>query len=249
MPEGNLEDARILKRNDIKTFVLRIDLLPNLAIDFDALINNLSTFFERIEKREIEGVLLDLSSGQPEMKKTKDFEYVLVSDTRNISMTFSKPQSAFWLQSSAYQDNSTYKEIFDGVMVAFREKYPDIVSKRIGMRFINEFKCSGVKEIKKIFKTKKANIVISLLEEKALSRAIAYLEYNCDGRKTRLQYGIFNKFYPSVINSYDLGLDIDAYFDIQISVTEWAGKISELNHAAYDFFIDTMNEEYLERLK
>ena len=164
-------------------------------------------------------------------------------------MIFSKAQNAFWLETSAYQDNSTYKDIFEEVNRIFLEVWPTAISKRIGMRFINEFKCQTTSEIKRVFKLKKANIVLGILDDTNISRAIAYQEYNTDGRKSRVQYGIANKYYPAVISSFDLVLDIDVYFDTNIPLEEWSVKISDLNHTAYDHFIETMNEKYLLGLK
>ncbi len=90
---------------------------------------------------------------------------------------------------------------------------------------------------------------MGLLDDINISRAIAYQEYNADGNKTRVQYGIANKYYPAVISSYDLVLDIDAYFDTNILLEDWSAKISDLNHTAYSCFIETMNEKYLLGLK
>jgi len=124
-----------------------------------------------------------------------------------------------------------------------------IKSKRIGMRFINEFPCDNIDSIKKVLRLEKAKIVTEMLKDINLSRSLAYTEYNHDGRKARVQYGVSNKFYPSVISKYDLVLDIDVYYDLQMQIDGWASAISEINHAAYDYFTSTINQKYLEAMR
>jgi len=74
-------------------------------------------------------------------------------------------------------------------------------------------------------------------------------EYNNEGMKMRFQYGIPNKFYPSVITVFDLVLDIDSFIESESSVNEWEGIISKLNHAAYGKFVKEINPNYIEDLK
>jgi uncharacterized protein (TIGR04255 family) len=250
MTDEEIKIDRTLKNNSIKNFVLRIDLIPDASFDSDVVINHIINDFDRREKKIINGVKIGFSSdGKPTMEQTVDHEDVLVSDSRKVSLTFSRPQSAFWLGSTFYNDNSIYKKLLQQIQDVVNNRFPNTIAKRIGMRYVNEFTCQSTKEISRIFKTEKASIVRGLLKDNYLSRALAYQEYNCDGRKARVQYGVVNKFYPSLITIYDLILDIDAYYDMPITQNEWVSKVSELNHTAYGFFVEVMNDQYLERLR
>lgn len=88
-----------------------------------------------------------------------------------------------------------------------------------------------------------------MANEPELSRIIGVEEYNNDGYKLRFQYGIPNKFYPSVMTVYDLIMDIDSYIESTSTISEWEQIIVNLNHAAYRKFINEINENYLKELK
>lgn len=192
---------------------------------------------------------IEIKSDGHQLDKIQDCEYVLVSDTNNISVTFSQPQQAFWFETSSYIDNTTYGEIFNKIYIILNEDNESLIAKRIGMRFVNKFQCGSKNDIKKILKHDKSKIIIEMLNDDSLSRVIAYKEYNKDGNKGRVQYGVINKFYPAVISTFDITLDIDVYVDSQIQLNEWISKIGELNHEAYSYFESMINEKFMESLK
>lgn len=245
----DFQNIRTLRNNAIKQFILRIDFGINEIAYLQEIINEMSTFFERTEQRIINGIMFKLNNGNPEAVKSEDFDYVLVSESKGISLTFSKAQNALWFETVNYCDSSVYKELSTRLADVFRKRDSSLIATRIGMRFINEFKCSSISDIKKVFKAKYFNVIKSMLEEEDTSRAIAYIEYNRNSYKLRSQFGITNKYYPSVINNYDTIFDIDSYLDIQVKVCDWDGIIAELNHKAYDEFINKINEKYLGELK
>ncbi len=241
--------SKTLKKNNITKFILKIDLLPESVESFEQGLDSIAQFFDRKEKRILEGFSIDINNGNPTLSKTNDYEYVLVSDSKMISMTFSKLQSAFWFETSNYIDNTKYEDIFKRLHEILQKISTSMKSKRIGMRFINEFPCNEIGNIKKVLRTEDAKVIIELLKDKNLTRALAYKEFNKDGRKARIQYGVANKFYPSVITRYDLILDIDVYYDLQMQIDSWDSIIAELNHAAYDYFTFAINSKYLEAMR
>ena len=85
--------------------------------------------------------------------------------------------------------------------------------------------------------------------KKSISRVISQEEYNFSNSKLRLQYGIPNKFYPGLLNNYDLVLDIDSYLDSRTIVSDWTLVLSDLNHKAYDIFQESISQNLLESLK
>jgi uncharacterized protein (TIGR04255 family) len=89
-----------------------------------------------------------------------------------------------------------------------------------------------------------------MLGEENQSRLIAVEHYNFgDGFKFRLQYGINNDFFPSVIKKYDLVMDLDSYLDDTCNTKEWEEKIKKLNHDAAVIFEKGITQKYLEALK
>jgi uncharacterized protein (TIGR04255 family) len=117
------------------------------------------------------------------------------------------------------------------------------------MRYINSFHCKTPKEIIKVLSKDKAKILSGICQENQLSRMIVQEEYNTENSKLRLQYGVPNKYYPAVMTTYDVLLDIDSYDDSTHPFEEWDEVIKNLNHMAYGAFVKSMNSQYIESLK
>ena len=88
-----------------------------------------------------------------------------------------------------------------------------------------------------------------IASKEKVSRIINQEEYNLDSSKLRVVYGIPNKFYPAILNNFDLLLDIDSIDDTQESIGNWEQVLKNLNHAAYHKFVEFMLPKYLETLK
>jgi uncharacterized protein (TIGR04255 family) len=240
---------RTLTRNAINNFILRIDLIKTDRLEIPHIAAEMSKYFDRTEKRQISNVAINFTKGSSEVTQKESFDYVLSSETKPISITFSEIQNAFWLASNQYKDNSAYKEMMDITINSVKSTCGDVESRRIGLRYINEFKCERQTSINAIYGKRLASLLKSMLVDPSQSRVIGMEEYNKDAYKVRLQYGIPNKFYPSIITIYDLLLDIDSFVENTNTIGEWNDVIRTLNHAAYDMFSKEINPKYLEELK
>lgn len=249
MAEDNTGDNTLAK-NEIKSFILKVDLLNNDELDIAKIAEKMSEHFDRTEKKQINRFSINFTKGSSEVTQGDTFDYVLVSEENSISMTFSEIQCSFWLESNHYKDNSLYKGIMSKVAEVIDSVCGEVKSKRIGLRYINEFKCKTKRNISKFYGKRLSSLVRAMIKEEDMqSRVIGMEEYNNDGFKMRFQYGIPNKFYPSVIGVFDLVLDIDSFVESESSVDEWEEVISTLNHAAYEKFVKEINPRYLEDLK
>lgn len=248
MTKENTGDNTLAK-NEIKKFILRVDLINNDQLDIAKIAEKMSEHFDRTEKKQINKFSINFTKGFSDVTQGDSFDYVLVSEEKSIAMTFSEIQCAFWLESNNYKDNSLYKEIMSNVFKVVGSLCGEVKSKRIGLRYINEFKCKTKRNISKIYGKRLSSLVRAMVSEEDMqSRVIGMEEYNNDGFKMRLQYGIPNKFYPSVIAVFDLLLDIDSFIESESSVSEWEEIISMLNHAAYGKFVKEINPKFIEDL-
>lgn len=248
MSENEAMDGTLtLTKNAIKNFILRIDLIKTDRLDIPKIAEAMSKYFDRAEKRQVSNFAINFTKGSSEITQQESFDFVLLSETK--SMTFSEMQNAFWLDSNQYKDNSIYKDMINTTIGVIKNMCGDIESRRIGLRYINEFKCDNQKNINAIYGKRLASTLKLMLADSSQSRIIGMEEYNNDGYKLRFQYGIPNKFYPSVITTFDLLLDIDSYIENTNSVTEWNDAIRTLNHAAYALFVKEINPKYLEELR
>jgi len=74
-------------------------------------------------------------------------------------------------------------------------------------------------------------------------------QYNNGNYFVRVQYGIFNKFYPAVIRNLDVTLDIDVYYGGLRPIAEWTEDIRMYNHAAFDKFKEYVEPSYIETMQ
>lgn len=242
-------DERTLDRNCVKNFILRIDLIKNNMLAVSKIANAMAAYFDRIEKRQIKSFTLDFTKGNSASIEQEVFDFVLVSETNSVSMTFSELQNAFWIECSQYKNNSVYKEIIKNLVEEVLALCNETEAKRIGLRYINEFNCDKIKNINRIYGNRLSLIVKAMINENSQSRVIGMEEYNNDGYKLRLHYGVPNKFYPSVITVCNLLLDIDSFIESKCNVNDWQEIITQLNHSAYEQFIKLISPKYLEELK
>jgi len=245
----SIED-RTLTKNNVRSFVLKIDLIKNKNLHLNKVVEKLSAHFDRTEKRLVSNFIVNFTNADSKISQDNTYDYVLTSESRNISMTFSDTQSAFWLETSSYKNNTVYKEIIKQTIDIIKDCSDDVESKRIGLRYVNEFECKQQNDIKRIFDKRLSTIVKNMLSSDNLIRTIGMEEYNTEDQNfLRLQYGIPNKFYPSKLAMYDLLLDIDSYSSTTNNINDWEQLISTLNHSAYNIFKTTLNEKFLDKLK
>lgn len=239
-----------LHKNLVKNFILRIDLIKTEENTMFKIANAMSKYFDRIEKRQLSNFEIEVTTAESKIRQNDKFDYVLVSESRNLNMTFSEVQDAFWIESNQYKNNSIYKEIIECAVNEIKLHTNSVESKRLGLRYINEFRCERKKDIGKIYGKRLSSIVKNMSQgSDNKSRIIGVEEWNCDGLKTRIQYGIVNKFYPSVITLWDLLLDIDSFIESTHDINECSGVIRELNHNAYEKFMAEMNPKFIESIR
>lgn len=240
---------KTLSKNGIKNFVLKIDLITKEELDIGKIAEKMSVYFDRTEKRQVSNFTINFTKENSEICKKEAFDYVLISEEKSISMTFSETGNCFLFETQNYTDNSVYKEFVKKVIGVINESVEGVESKRIGMRYINDFSCGKISDVSKIFGKRLSSILKIVLREDKQIRSIVMEEYSNDEYKLRLQYGVPNKYYPSILSVYDLRLDIDSYIQSTCTINDWEKIIKDLNHESYAIFVKEMNEKYLESLK
>ena len=220
-----------------------------LPWDYHSIISDLSKCFDRVEKRTQTNFEVKFTSDKSEVNKVEAFDHVLINEQKNFTMTFSVAQNAFWFETKNYIDRTTYSEIVSVLIKSALAKEINLIARRIGMRFINNFKCDKLKSITKIFNPAISKSIVQRSSQPFIARVICQEEFTFDLHKVRVQFGIPNKFYPSVINNYDLLLDIDAFDNTIQTISNWEKVINELNHSAYKAFVSNINPNFLITLK
>jgi uncharacterized protein (TIGR04255 family) len=236
---------RTIINNNITQFILRIDFHLPAIIKFEEIISKLADTFDRTEKRLVSNFIVENHDGDLKINKKNSEDYVMISESPNLSVTFSPTQAAIWLETTNYKNSSTYKDIMGKIIEVIISVNSSLKSRRIGLRYINEFKCPKSTQIKTFVNSIISKNILAMVSKKNISRIISQEEYNFENSKLRLQYGILNKFYPSILNNYDLLLDVDSFDDAQQNLSDFEMTISNLNHRAYEIYFESINKKYL----
>lgn len=239
-------ESKTLQNNKISQFILRIDLMPGDIIDFQWLAEQLSQEYGTTRTELHVNYNVDMNT--VEVDKQKFLTYIL-EKSPDVVLRLNCFERSIILTSNKYKDNSIYKDRLSRIVKLLTVKHPDLAASRIGMRYINKFPCSKPADIGKYLNTSDANNIKSSLKREDISRTMLVHEYQHGDFQTRIQCGIPNKFYPSVITNYELVLDIDVYGVGAQPITRWEESVRDYNHGAYLYFTKYVNPTIMESLR
>lgn len=248
--EVQTNNSKTLYYNNITSFILRIDFDRRFKYDIDEVTKTFLPQFPKKEKR-FSHQRVNFRKYDSEVKV--DIEdianTVLIDDSKKCSLMFSPEPPSIIFESRRYVSNDIYKQLFQEISEYFSSRYPDELSVRIGMRYINTFDVNSDRDISKYLAKTYSSLVRSISKKEQLCRTLIQQETIDDGNHIRVLYGMLNKYYPSVLVSKDLTIDIDSFAEAGIPFNDWSKTLEELNHAAYNAFIEMMNPQYINSLK
>lgn len=250
MSDTTNENIRTLYNNNITNFILRIDFEHRFRYDIEDVVKTIQPRFDKTEKRFSHQ---KINFTKQEVNYSATFEdiasTVLYSEASKGSLTFSPEPPSIVFETRRYVSKEVYEDLFQELSNYFSSNYPDDLTARIGMRFINTFPVKTDRDFSKYFSSPYSSLVRSVSKKENLCRTLIQQEITFDGNRARIAYGLLNKYYPSVIVSKDLTLDIDSYTERRMLFADWPETLSELNHSAYEHFKDMINPRYIEFLK
>ena len=240
-------NEQTLPKNKIIQFILRIDMPKDCTLDFRQLALDLKDEYVRFVENTEHNVHLDLDRHSV---TERDFiNYVLHADN-GVQLLLNTSQKIISFESNSYIDNSVYVDRLASIIEKINNQgILGLMSSRIGMRFINLFPCEKKESIKKILQKPNDKAIMDSLAKVNLNRSVFVEQYNNGNYFVRVQYGIFNKFYPAVIRNLDVTLDIDVYYGGLRPIAEWTEDIRTYNHAAFDKFKEYVEPSYIETMQ
>lgn len=239
-------NERTLQKNKISQFILRIDLTPDSSIDFGNLAEILKNDYGSM-KTELK-VNFNVNVQTVEVKREQYLTYLL-GETPGVTLKLDSFEKAIILMSVQYSDNSIYKDRLAHIISCITEQNPDEKSQRIGLRYINKFDCPKKTDISKVLNASESKSIKDSLNNEGIARTMIVHEYQSASHMRRVQCGIPNRFYPSIISNYEVVLDIDVYSKGVMNIEDWEENVREYNHAAYDTFISYTKDTLVESLK
>lgn len=240
-----MEQGRTLPNNKITQFILRIDIAHDIVLDYKLVAEMLKNDFEnyRTELHSNYNVNLD----DVQVTKEDFIKYHLFTATTNIKIdSFEK---CIIIDLYQYIDSESYIHYLKRIIEILKSVQKNINARRIGMRYINIFPCSKINEISKILDSTDAKSLKESLSDDRIIRSMIVREYQNGESLSRVQFGIPNKFYPSILKNYDIVLDIDVYSSGNQAIDTWEESIMQFNHQAYDIFINYIKESFIQTLE
>ena len=236
-------NEKTLPKNKITQFILRIDLPKDCILNFRKLAMDLKDEYVRFVENTEHNVHLNIDTQQVTQR---DFiNYVLYADNGG-QLLLNTSQKIISFESNSYIDNSVYVDRLASIIEKINnQEVENLMSSRIGMRFINLFPCEKKENIKKILQKPNDKVIIESLAKENLNRSVFVEQYNYGNYFIRVQYGIFNKFYPAIIKNLDVTLDIDVYYGGLTPIAKWTEAIRTYNHAAFAKFKEYVESNYI----
>lgn len=241
-----MNENRTLTSNKINQFILRIDFENKSQINFQQLTEVLRDYFLSYKTELRHNYNVDIRTVQV---NKEDFLKYIFETSDNLRVELDSFEKAIIIQTGKYKDSSTYTGCLTNLIQVLTEMYPNTTAKRIGMRFVNLFPCSKYSEVSKYLQSAPARSIRESSQNEHIARVINIHEYQYGDCLARVQYGMPNKFFPSILTSYDVLLDIDVYSGGLQSITSWEENIRSYNHYAYDLFTAYVKDSLLEELK
>ena len=163
-------NEKTLSKNKISQFILRIDLPKDCIIDFRKLALDLKDEYVRFVENTEHNVLLDIDTQQV---TERDFiNYVLHADN-GVQLLLNTSQKTISFESNSYIDNSVYVDRLASIIETINnQRIENLMSSRIGMRFINLFPCERKEGIKKILQKPNDKAIIESLSKDNLNRSV-----------------------------------------------------------------------------
>jgi len=227
------------KKNYIKEVVARLDFLNNQE-EFDS--NLPVEFLDNIKKRfpiaeTSSGIINNIHLDKNNISKTQESfkEWIFHGINRDKSIKVSSKYIIVSLKKYFNKDDfiNDFTTPIDLLL-----KKPSIQVQRTGIRFINIFDdiIHEYSDIADYFSPMISSSFTTLYNPNYCSRNILITEYLINDIKLRMQSGIFNPNFPSVIKKKDFIIDVDAFIDFPHVISDVSGFLNTIHEQIQNIF-------------
>ncbi len=157
---------------------------------------------------------------------------------RNREKTLSITASALFLSHRAYESYEALKNDINPVIDAVFDLQKDLVIARIGLRYINVLETDKLNPLswEGYIRNDLLGSINAFGDTGTLSRAFQIIEFNDDGRQTKLQLGIANPDFPAPIKRNQFVIDIDSSYQGALGGPEVKDAIEIAHSKIQDLF-------------
>ncbi len=239
------------KKNYIKEVIARLDFLNNQS-DFEKGLP--IEFLEKIKSRfpiaeTSSGVVNNIQVSDTEVVKSQEkyTEWIFHGINREKSIKVSPKYIVVSL--NKYYNNDDFLNDFTAP-INLLLKEPSIQIQRTGIRFINVFDdfINEYSDISNYFAPMISASFNSLYKSESCSRNLLITEYLLNDIKMRMQSGIFNQNYPSIVTKKDFIIDIDAFIDFPHIISDVSGFLNTIHTHIQDLFESCITDKLRSKL-
>jgi uncharacterized protein (TIGR04255 family) len=206
---------------------------------------------EDLKGKVIESSIISEPEGQRIAQSQRDvmsFKFSDDSDTRIINL---EPASiVLSIINNSYKDSDEMKKVIRYIVAQLKSTYGDIISKRIGLRYINIISFSGENPFE--WDNYISDNLLSMLrfvENKSeLTRAMNVIELNKEYFRFRFQSGMFNSEHPNPITRKEFVLDYDGYTTEETELSGIEDSVGKIHGEIKKMFEDSIKQGLREKM-
>lgn len=249
-------DEICYKNTPIKRVILKIDFLNTVKEVNESLPKSLLDVIKKsfpiVEPRQVLGREIQISNTSVTENSTNVKEWLFHTEGRNATLIIK--EDYFAIQINNYISFEKVSEVLKEIKNVFFTTFKELVSRRIGLRYINEI---DIKEPNPLDWSKYINpSLISNLtatpDQQNIIRSFNNLELKYNDILLKFQYGIINPDYPAIIKKKNYILDLDASFSgmlQQFEIDDYLSKLHEIIQKQFEYSITEELRNYFELKK
>ncbi|HBZ65753.1 MAG TPA: hypothetical protein DEO70_02875 [Bacteroidales bacterium] len=209
-------DEICYKNTPIKRVIIKIDFLGRVAELNDNLplpiADVIKQSFPIAEAKDVVARELQISNEKVTENNKNVREWHFHTEERNATLIIE--EDFFAIQINHYISFEKIMLVLKEIKDIFFTQYPKLLSRRLGIRFINEINLNEKNPFdwKKYINPKLTSIFEATQNPSNIIRAFHNLEVKYDDILLKFQYGMHNQDYPATIKKKTFILDLDASF-------------------------------------
>lgn len=235
------------QRNFIKQVVFRIDFEgPKLLID-ETTVKEIGRILPSYEKKIEKQIMFELGKPNPTHNSAEAPNHIF-SQNKQFFLNISEMQNSYGFETNKFSSWANFRDLVFSLFEILSPKMPNVKSKRIGLRFINQIPITNLQEIKKLFSKDISSVFSNSVKDKNLSRLFVIMDQRYPEHHFKFQYGIPNQYFPDPIVSPEFVLDFDMSSSIPYNFEEIKSRTEEFHGAIQTRFEGLITDEMRKRL-
>ena len=239
------------KRNFLKEVIARIDFInPIKSLEKEIpkkITRSIKENFPIVEPRKAIAQELQISPRSFSHKSQEFIEWNFHGKNKDKTLTIS--QNSIFVSYKKYESYENLKNEYLEIVNTIAEIYDDIQARRAGLRYINEIILDGDPFIWEDYLNNKILCLLSFYDnKKEISRIFNVIEFNYDIFNLRYQFGMHNPDFPAPIKQKRFILDMDAYNEGILDISEVTRLIDDFHSNIQELFEYSITDKLREIL-